>query len=80
MAEARGHQATVHLALEDSTGDSAILEYINGKLVIHHGRQYQVMTNDPPYDQQLALLAKMKKGRLRTSEQQDADPWQCQCH
>ncbi len=61
MAEAHGHKATVHLALEDASGDSAILEYINGKLVVHHGRQYQVMTNDPPYDQQLALLAKMKK-------------------
>ncbi|EDZ66275.1 Acyl-coenzyme A:6-aminopenicillanic acid acyl-transferase subfamily [Nitrosococcus oceani AFC27] len=61
MVEMHGHKATVHLALEDATGDSAILEYINGKLVIHHGRQYRVMTNDPSYDQQLALLQKMKK-------------------
>ena len=55
-AEARGHNATVHLALEDASGDSAIIEYIDGKAVIHHGRQYRVMTNDPTYDQQLALL------------------------
>ncbi|MFN6164289.1 MAG: linear amide C-N hydrolase [Planctomycetota bacterium] len=49
-----GHP-TVHLSLSDPSGDSAILEYLNGKLVIHHGRQYQVMTNSPTYDQQLTL-------------------------
>lgn len=47
--------ATVHLAISDSTGDSAIFEWINGKEVIHHGRQYQVMTNSPTFEQQLAL-------------------------
>lgn len=60
MVEAHGHKASVHLALEDSTGDSAIVEYIDGKPVVHHGRQYHVMTNDPPYDQQLALLKTME--------------------
>jgi choloylglycine hydrolase len=54
--EARGHKATVHIALEDSSGDSAIIEYIGGKPVVHHGREYRIMTNDPIYDQQLALL------------------------
>ena len=49
--------ATVHLSLSDSSGDSAIIEYIDGKQVIHHGRQYQVMTNSPTYDQQLALAS-----------------------
>jgi penicillin V acylase-like amidase (Ntn superfamily) len=58
MIEAHGHKATVHLALEDASGDSAIIEYLNGKPVIHHGRQYQIMTNDPTYDEQLALLKK----------------------
>lgn len=52
-----GHAGQVHLALSDPSGDSAIFEYLDGKLVIHHGRQYQVMTNSPPYDQQLALVA-----------------------
>ncbi|MEM8607064.1 MAG: linear amide C-N hydrolase [Myxococcota bacterium] len=47
--------ANVHLSISDSTGDSAIFEYIGGKLVIHHGRPYQVMTNSPTYDKQLAL-------------------------
>lgn len=52
-----GHAGTVHLALSDAHGDSAIFEYIDGELRIHHGRQYQVMTNSPAYDQQLALNA-----------------------
>ena len=46
---------TVHLSLSDATGDNAILEYINGKLLIHHDPSYIVMTNDPPYLQQLAI-------------------------
>ena len=49
---------TVHLSVTDASGDSAIIEYLDGKPVIHHGRQYQVMTNSPTYDQQLKLNAK----------------------
>lgn len=55
VAAPNGVAGNVHLAISDPSGDSAIFEYINGKLVIHHGRQYQVMTNSPTYDQQLAL-------------------------
>ena len=50
-----GTPAALHLSLSDSSGDSAVLEYVGGKLVIHHGRQYRVMTNSPSYDQQIAL-------------------------
>lgn len=50
-----GAPASFHLSLSDATGDSAVLEYDGGKLVIHHGRKYTVMTNSPTYDQQLAL-------------------------
>jgi choloylglycine hydrolase len=52
-----GHAAGLHLSLSDATGDSAILEYVKGKLVIHHSSRYQVMTNSPTFDQQLALNA-----------------------
>ena len=44
---AKGHG---HLSLSDPTGDSALFEYVAGKLVIHHGRKYQVMTNSPTFD------------------------------
>lgn len=47
--------ATLHLSLSDATGDSAIVEYIDGKQVIHHDRKYQVMTNSPTFERQLAL-------------------------
>lgn len=50
-----GEPGTVHLAISDASGDSAIFEYLEGKLVIHHGRDYQVMTNSPSFDQQLSL-------------------------
>jgi len=53
-------QATLHLSLSDATGDSAIIEYIGGRQVIHHDRRYQVMTNSPIFDQQLALNAYWK--------------------
>ena len=59
MIQAHGHDATVHLSLEDRSGDSAIIEYLDGKPKIHHGRQYTIMTNDPPYHDQLDLLSKM---------------------
>ncbi len=50
-----GHPGRGHLSLSDPSGDSAIFEYIDGKLVIHHGKQYVVMTNSPTFDQQLAI-------------------------
>jgi len=50
-----GKASTLHLSLSDPTGDSAILEYIDGTLVIHHGKEYQVMTNSPIYSKQLAV-------------------------
>lgn len=53
--------ATLHLSMSDASGDSAIIEYIGGQQVIHHGRQYQVMTNSPTFDQQLALNAYWKQ-------------------
>lgn len=50
-----GKAGTVHLSISDATGDSAIFEYVDGELMIHHSRDYQVMTNSPTFDQQRAL-------------------------
>ena len=47
--------ATLHLSISDADGDNAIFEYIGGELKIHHVKSYQVMTNSPVFDQQLAL-------------------------
>jgi choloylglycine hydrolase len=47
--------ATLHLSISDADGDSAIFEYMNGKLTVYHSKDYKVMTNAPTYDKQLAL-------------------------
>ncbi|MFC8934704.1 linear amide C-N hydrolase [Rhodococcus sp. NPDC057135] len=47
--------ATLHMSLSDAGGDSAIIEYVGGRPTIHHSREYQVMTNSPIFDQQLAV-------------------------
>ncbi|MEQ9918007.1 linear amide C-N hydrolase [Pectobacterium aroidearum] len=57
QVEGQERMATLHLSLSDSSGDSAIIEYIDGKQVIHHSKDYKVMTNSPTFDQQLALNA-----------------------
>lgn len=54
-------EATVHLSISDSTGDSAIIEYIGGRQVIHHDRKFQVMANSPIFEEQLALAAYWKQ-------------------
>jgi choloylglycine hydrolase len=46
----------LHLCIEDKNGDSAIFEFIKGKLVIHHNRDATVMTNDPFYMVQVTNL------------------------
>ena len=52
-----GRAATVHMALSDPSGDSAIMEYLDGKLTINHSKDYTVMTNSPVFEQQLAINA-----------------------
>ena len=50
-----GPESTLHLAITDETGNTAVLEYLDGKLSIHEGKEYRVMTNSPRYDYQLAI-------------------------
>jgi penicillin V acylase-like amidase (Ntn superfamily) len=50
-----GRLTTVHLSLSDATGDSAILEWVGGELMVHHSRDYRVMTNEPRFEEQLAI-------------------------
>lgn len=50
-----GKYISLHLSVSDATGDSAIIEYINGKQVISHSPDYSVLTNSPVYNEQLAL-------------------------
>jgi len=53
--------ATVHMALADASGDSAIIEIVDGgKASVHHDRAYTVMTNSPRFEQQLANMKKFE--------------------
>ncbi len=56
-----GASASLHLAVTDPSGDNAIFEHVNGKLIIHHGKEYKVMTNEPSYDKQLTLTDYWKR-------------------
>lgn len=56
----RGEHMGAHLAIEDPSGDSAIIEPIDGRLVVHHGPEFRVMSNSPSLDQQLANLERYR--------------------
>lgn len=51
-----GKRPGLHLALDDATGDSAIVEYVDGHARVYHGKDHKVMTNSPTFDQQLELV------------------------
>lgn len=53
--EIGGKPGTGHISLADITGDSAIVEFLEGRLSVHHGPQYTVMANSPAYGEQLEL-------------------------
>jgi penicillin V acylase-like amidase (Ntn superfamily) len=55
-----GEDITVHLVLDDARGDSAIVEYVDGELRIHHDRSFDVVTNSPPFDEQLENLRRFE--------------------
>lgn len=55
-----GATVTVHLALDDRSGDSAIIEYTDGEPHIWHDRSYTVMTNSPPFAEQLERLREIE--------------------
>jgi choloylglycine hydrolase len=50
----------LHIALEDTSGDSAIIEWVNGKMNVYHHYDYNVLTNDPAFPDQLANLKKYR--------------------
>ncbi len=70
-----GEKMHLHLCITDSGGDNAVFEYIDGKLVVHRGKQYNVMTNEPSFDQQLALNAYWQRldGKFLPGTEEPAD-------
>ena len=60
-------QAAMHLTISDSSGDSAIVEFIDGKIKIHHSKEYKVATNSPVYEQQLSINCLLAKCRWKSN-------------
>lgn len=53
--------AAIHLSLADASGDSAIIEISAGSTPhVYHDRAYTVMTNDPPFADELKNLGRYK--------------------
>lgn len=57
IAAELGAQVGAHLVVEDASGDSAVFEPVGGRMLVTHGREYQVVANSPSMPEQLANLA-----------------------
>lgn len=64
----------MHLSISDSEGDSAVIEYVDGKKVVHHGKEFTVMTNEPPLETQLENLKNYEAFGGTKSLPGDIDP------
>ncbi|MFI5015419.1 MAG: linear amide C-N hydrolase [Hyphomicrobiales bacterium] len=64
----------LHLAIEDASGDSAVIEFVDGKMSVYHDRQYTVMTNEPAFPKQLENLKRYKPFGGTLSLPGDIDP------
>jgi penicillin V acylase-like amidase (Ntn superfamily) len=64
----------LHLILRDAGGDSAVVEYIEGKPVVHHPMEQPVCTNDPDYTGQLENLKNYKLFGGNMTLPGDTDP------
>lgn len=54
--EIAGRVWPFHLAIEDASGDSAVIEFVGGQMNVYHGAEYTVLSNDPTLDQQIPNL------------------------
>ncbi|MDR1856208.1 MAG: linear amide C-N hydrolase [Desulfovibrio sp.] len=52
-----GKDVPLHFAMADTSGDKAIIEFINGEMKVYHGKEHNALTNEPSYDVHLALEA-----------------------
>lgn len=51
----RGTEAALHWAVTDRSGTTLVIEYQNGNMNLYKSDDYDVLTNDPPFDQMLAI-------------------------
>lgn len=58
----------LHVALEDQSGDSAIIEFVKGELRLHHDKAYTTLTNSPDYNTQLTYWHEVEKRQCPKKE------------
>lgn len=59
ICSTENYELGAHMAIEDSTGDSAVFEHVGGGFQVYHNRtDTLVMTNEPPFPKQKEILAK----------------------
>ena len=51
----QGTEAALHWAVTDRSGTTLVMEFQNGKLDCYASPDYRVLTNDPPFEQMLAI-------------------------
>ncbi|MDE6207537.1 MAG: linear amide C-N hydrolase [Muribaculaceae bacterium] len=56
-----GTVSALHWAITDKTGNTLLMEYVDGKLTTYEGSDIRVLTNDPPYPQMTAINDYWKK-------------------
>lgn len=60
VAEGEIPNEPMHAMFTDASGDNLILEAYDGKLNFYHGKEHDVLTNNPDYRTQLILLEEMQ--------------------
>jgi choloylglycine hydrolase len=72
VAEAyNGFVPGMHFAIRDASNDMAIIEFVNAgpgmtlrsQMIVYHGKNYDVMTNEPPMPQQLKYYKRFSNGK-----------------
>jgi penicillin V acylase-like amidase (Ntn superfamily) len=71
---AGGREWPMHLSIADTKGNSAIFEFVNGKLTINRGPDTLVMTNEPAFSVQRKNLLRYKLFGGKLSMPGDIDP------
>lgn len=69
-----GREWPMHLSIADAMGDSAIFEFINGKLTITRGQETVVMTNEPSFTIQRKNLLRYRLFGGKLAMPGDIDP------
>jgi choloylglycine hydrolase len=65
-----GNLAGMHFAIRDASNDMAIIEFVNAgpgslrsQMVVYHGKNYDVMTNEPTLNKQLKYFKQFSNGK-----------------